>query len=121
MTKKEMFNQILAVVADNAEMVEFIKHEIELLDNKAKSPKKPTPVQVENEGFKASILLALSETEEPVSIKALQAICPDVADLTPQKISALLNQLRKDGKVCRTYEKKTALFALGSESEADAE
>lgn len=115
MTKKEMFAQILAVVADNAEMAEFIKHEIELLDNKSRSPKKPTKVQLENDLFKADILVALSEADKAVTIKELQAICPSIAGLTGQRVSALLSQLRKDGQVRRDYEKKVAFFSLGSE------
>lgn len=38
MTKKEMFTEIRKVVADNAEMVAFIDHEIELLNRKSDSP-----------------------------------------------------------------------------------
>ena len=121
MTKKEMYNQILTVVADNAEMVEFIKHEIELLDNKAKTPKKPTKVQVENEGLKANILLALSEADAPVTIKELQAVCPSIAELTPQRVSALLSQLRKDKQVRREYVKKVAYFTLGAEDSETVE
>ena len=36
-TKKEMFTMIKAQVKDNAEMVAFIDHEIELLDKSARS------------------------------------------------------------------------------------
>ena len=35
MTKKEMFGEILKRVSDNTEMVEFLNHEIELLERKA--------------------------------------------------------------------------------------
>ena len=34
MTKKQKFEMLKALVADNAMLVEFIDHEIELLDNK---------------------------------------------------------------------------------------
>ena len=60
MTKVEMFSAIREVVSENAEMVAFIDHEIELISKKAAS-KKPTKVQVENEGFKAEILAYLTE------------------------------------------------------------
>ena len=63
MTKKEMFAEIRKVVADNAEMVAFIDHEIELLNRKSGSPRKPTKTQVENDGFKADILAALAEVD----------------------------------------------------------
>ena len=48
-TKKEMFVEIRNVVADNAEMVAFIDHEIELLSRKSGSPRKPTQTQIEND------------------------------------------------------------------------
>ena len=37
MTKREMFAEIRNIVADNAEMVAFIDHEIELLERKSNS------------------------------------------------------------------------------------
>lgn len=57
-TKKEMFTMIKAQVKDNAEMVAFIDHEIELLDKKA-SNKKATKTQEANIGIKATILAVL--------------------------------------------------------------
>lgn len=115
MTKKEMFTEIRKVVADNAEMVAFIDHEIELLNKKSSSSRKPTKTQVENEGFKADILSALAEADNAVTIKGLMEICPSVSGLTNQRITHMLTDLRKDGKVVRTYVKKVAYFALGSE------
>ena len=46
--KREMFTKMLAIadVQANAEMVEFINHEIELLDNK-NAKKKTTSQQIE--------------------------------------------------------------------------
>ena len=114
MTKKEMFAEIRKVVADNAEMVAFIDHEIELLDRKSGSPRKPTKIQVENDGFKA-------EVDAPVTIKGLCEVCGSIADFSNQRITHLLTDLRKDGKVTRTYVKKVAYFALGCEDESEGE
>ena len=119
MTKKEMFAEIRKVVADNAEMVAFIDHEIELLNHKSGSPRKPTKTQVENDGFKADILAALAEVDAPVTIKELCEACSPIADLSNQRITHMLTDLRKDGKVVRTYVKKVAYFALGSENETE--
>lgn len=115
MTKREMFVAIRTAVADNTEMVNFIDHEIELLDHKSATPKKPTKTQVENDGYKADILTALSGADKPVTIKELQASCPSIEGLTGQRVSALLSQLRKEGQVKRDYVKKVAYFSLGSE------
>ena len=119
MTKKEMFAEIRKVVADNAEMVAFIDHEIELLNKKSSSSRKPTKTQVDNEGFKADILSALADADKAVTIKELCVLCPSIAGLTNQRITHLLTDLRKDGKVTRTYIKKVAYFALGSEESED--
>lgn len=115
MTKREMFAEIRKVVADNADMVAFIDHEIELLDKKRSGSRKPTKTQLENDGFKADILTALAEADEPVTISGLMDICSSIAGLTNQRVTHMLTDLRKDGKVVRTYIKKVAYFALGSE------
>ena len=119
MTKKEMFAEIRTHVADNAEMVAFIDHEIELLERKGNTPRKPTKTQVENDGFKADIVATLARLDAPVSIKELCEACPSIADLTNQRVTHLLTDLRKDGAVARTYVKKVAYFAIGNENEGE--
>jgi len=119
MTKKEMFVAIRETVADNAEMVAFIDHEIELLDKKRTSSRKPTKTQLENDAFKADIVTALANADAPVTIKELMAICPNIAGLTNQRVTHMLTDLRKDGKVARTYVKKVAYFALGNEVDGE--
>ena len=115
MTKKEMYAEILKVVADNEELVAFVNHEIDLLNRKSSGTRKPTKTQLENEGFKADILEALAGVDEPVTIKGLCGICDSISGLTNQRVTHLLTDLRKEGKVARTYVKKVAYFALGSE------
>ena len=119
MTKREMFTEIRKVVTDNAEMVAFLDHEIELLNRKSGSPRKPTKTQVENDSFKADILAALAEVDTPVTIKELCEACGTIANLSNQRITHMLTDLRKDGKVTRTYIKKVAYFALGSEDRVE--
>ena len=49
MTKRENYTAIRAIVADNAELVAFIDHELELLDKKnSKRSDKPTAKQTAN-------------------------------------------------------------------------
>ena len=121
MTKREMFAEIRAMVIDNAEMVAFIDHEVELLDRKSNGTRKPTKTQVENDGFKADILAALAEVDAPVTIKELCEVCNSIAGLSNQRITHMLTDLRKDGKVVRTYVKKVPYFALGCEDESEGE
>ena len=112
MTKRDYFNALLNVeeVKANSAMVDFINHELELLTKKNSSERKPTAAQKENEGIKAIILAALTTT--PTSISDLQKKDAALAEISNQKISALLRQLIIDNKVVRTEDKKKALFAL---------
>lgn len=119
MTKREMFAEIRKVVADNAEMVEFIDHEIDLLNRKSTGTRKPTKTQVENEGFKADILETLATVDKPITIKELCEVCDPIKGLTNQRVTHMLTDLRKDGKVARSYVKKVAYFTLGNENEGE--
>ena len=112
LTKKDHFNALLALAEaqDNQTLVDFINHELELLTKKNSTERKPTAAQKENEGIKAIILAALTTT--PTSISDLQKKDAALAEISNQKISALLRQLIIDNKVVRTEDKKKALFAL---------
>ena len=109
-TKKEMFAQIREVVTDNADMVAFIDHEIELLSKKSGS-KKPTATQIANEGLKATILTVL-EGSEGMTASEVLASSDEFAGLSNQKITALLRQLVLDGSVTKITDSKKTLFKL---------
>ena len=112
MTKKEMFAVIANAMADNAEVVEFCNHEIELLSRKRSKSNKPTPKQIENEGIKERIVAVLGESEAPMTIKEIIESLGE--KLTSQRVSALLTQLIKAEIVVKTYEKKVTIPAGGS-------
>ena len=116
-TKKEMFaviaETINAVEVENkAEMLNFIAHEIELLEKKS-SKSGQTKTQKENELLKAELLIALGEMDKPVTISEFQSLSTaEVATLSNQKLSALLNQMAKAETVVKTVEKKKSYFAV---------
>ena len=112
MTKKEMFAEIRNIVADNEEMVAFIDHEIELLERKSNSPKKPTKTQVENDGFKAEIVAYLTEVDTPKTIKELQTEIPSIGGLTNQRITHMLTDLVKAETLTKEYVKKTPYYSV---------
>ena len=112
MTKKEMFAEIRNIVADNEEMVAFIDHEIELLERKSNSPKKPTKTQIENDGFKAEIIAYLTEVDAPKTIKELQAEIPSISGLTNQRITHMLTDLVKAEPLTKEYVKKTPYYSV---------
>lgn len=114
-TKKEMFVEIREAVKDNQEMVDFLNHQIELLDRKSASPRKPTKTQTENEIFKSEILKGLEKADKPMTINGLMGLVPAIAGLTNQRVTHMLTDLRKEGLIKRTYVKRVAYFELGSE------
>lgn len=116
LTKKDLFNKLLEVEEINAneELVNFINHEIELINKKA-SKSGTTKVQKENEGIKDIILETLRLEGAPMTITQLQETDKTLEGLSNQKISALLAQLVNTNKVIRTKDKKTTLFAYNDE------
>lgn len=111
MTKVEMFNAIKAVeaVQANQEMVDFIDHEIELL-NKKSANKKATKTQQENVEIKAEIKAVL--TAEGATVTEIQSKSDILANLSNQRVSALLRQMIESGEVVKTTDKKKSYFAL---------
>ena len=110
MTKREMFEQIKANYNLNADEIAFIDHELELLTKKNSAEKKPTAVQVVNEGIKAEILEGM-EVGKKYTITDLMKSVPACAELSNQRVSALVRQLVTDGSVERTEEKRKAYFS----------
>jgi len=110
-TKKERFMELKEIVSDRTDLVEFLNHEIELLNKKA-SVKTPSKTQLENENTKEIIVKVLTNVTKPVTITEIQENDSTLATLSNQKISALLTQLVKDNKVVRTVDKKKAYFTI---------
>jgi DNA-binding HxlR family transcriptional regulator len=110
MTKREMFEMIKANHNLSADEIAFIDHELELLAKKNSAEKKPTAVQVANEGIKADILDGM-EIGKKYTITDLMKEIPACAELSNQRVSALVRQLVTDGAVERTEEKRKAYFS----------
>ena len=117
-TKKDNFNALLCVVnsADISEeqriaLAAFIRHEIELIENKSNSTK-PSKKQEENAGVKAIILEELGKIDSPITITELQKTSEPLAVFTCQKISALLRQLIEENKVTKEIIKKKSYFSI---------
>jgi hypothetical protein len=110
-TKKERFNELIAMVSDRTDLVEFLNHEIELLDKKA-STKTQTKTQKENESFKELIVNVLRNGAKPMTITDIQENDSTLATLSNQKISALLTQLKNDNVIVKVVDKKKAYFSI---------
>ena len=116
-TKKDRFNQLLNIeaVKNNADLVAFINHEVELLERKNASAsngtRKPTKTQLANEGIKADIVSQMSEGKSYLISDMIKAF-PSISEYPSQKIVALVRQLVSEGKVTREVVKGKAYFTL---------
>ena len=110
-TKAQKYAMLRAIpaVAENAMLVEFIDHELELLSKKNSAEKKPTAQQTANEGIKTAILNGM-ESGKAYTITDLIKSVPECADLTNQRVSALMRQMVESGAVVRTEDKRKAYF-----------
>lgn len=112
LTKKDHFNMLKAIpeVAQNKTLMDFIDHEIELLEKKNSSEKKPTAQQEANKGFKAKIVEVLKANKEPMTITEIQKADSELGEMSNQRVSALVRQLKDEGVVERIEDKKKAYF-----------
>jgi hypothetical protein len=113
LTKRDHFNALLAIeeVKSNEVLMNFINHELELLERKNSAEKRPTAVQTANAGIKIAILDGMEENKLYTITDLIKAI-PEISELTNQKASALVRQLIDDGQVVRIEEKRKAYFRL---------
>lgn len=118
MTKKDYFNQLLAIkeVSANEDLVGFINHEIELLAKKS-GKSGQTKTQKENEVILKTIVECLATDRTPMTITELQGAYTELADFSNQKLSALMKKLVDNGTVTKTIDKKKSYFVLADKVE----
>lgn len=103
MTKKEMFNALLAMesVQENEELKKGLEHELELLENKNNREKKPTANQIQNEVLKNQILEYIQENGKK-AVRELIVEVESLNTLSTSKVSALVTALTKEHKLSNT-------------------
>ena len=118
MTKKDYFNQLLAIkeVSANEGLVGFINHEIELLAKKS-GKSGQTKTQKENEVILKTIVECLATDRTPMTITELQGAYTELAGFSNQKLSALMKKLVDNGTVTKTIDKKKSYFVLADKVE----
>lgn len=109
MTKRDYFNSLLAIneVSSNEELVQFINHELELLDKK-NSQRKPSKVALENASKKDALVALL--TNEPMTIADIQAKGDET--IKAMSVSSIAGLLRADSRVTRTEIKRKGFYTL---------
>ena len=117
MTKKDYFAIIKANYPVGTptydEIMAFIDHEVELLNKKNSADKKPTAQQVANEGVKVAIVKGMEPGKLYTVTDILKSV-PECADMTNQRVSALLRQMI-GSEVERIEEKRKAYFRVITE------
>ena len=103
----------LAYVLENCELTTEVKEKLEKMkiqfEKKNSAEKKPTATQIANEGIKNIILETLDE--KSMTITEMQKANSELAELSNQKISALLKQMTESGSVKREEIKRKAYFS----------
>lgn len=88
--------------------IESIKASFE----KKSENRKPTKVQEANEELKTVVIEVLTGEENALTVSEILKKSDKFADVSNQKMSALLKQLVDCGKVVKTVDKKKALFKV---------
>ena len=102
----------LAYVLENYDLPTEIHAKLEKMkvqfEKKNSAEKKPTATQIANKGIKNLILEVIGNSS--LTITEMQKINGELAELSNQKISALLKQMVENGSVVREEIKRKAYF-----------
>lgn len=114
MTKKDYLLKLIEIVEDanvdnSEEIIDFLKHEVELLKKKSNVK---TKTQKENEVLMEVVFNALAEVEKPMTVSELMEANEEVGTMKNQKVTALLKKLKEDGRVVRVEDKRKAYFSI---------
>jgi len=118
LTKRDYFKMVAVAIENSnvenkAELQNFIAHEVELLDKKAQAKSTAeTAKQKENNELMQVIYEVLADNGNAMTITEIQAEDTRLAELSNQRISALLKKLKDDEKIVRTELKKKAYFKV---------
>ena len=116
LTKMQKFQMLadLPAVKSDPTLSEFVAHEMELLSKKNSGEKKLTPQQIANEAVKSAVMETMSANPNRLfTITELTKEVPGLpADMSVNRMSALVRQLKDEGKVVRIEDKRKALFRV---------
>lgn len=117
MTKKEMYNQIIAFANGDEiqvsidDIVAFAEKEIALLDKKSSSKsKKEVAKAQENDRYMEIIVSILDSTKAKMTVGEIQSQDEELKPLSNQKMTSLIKKLKDSGIVSRVEEKGKAYF-----------
>ena len=124
MTNKMTYVKALEIamesVKDKTEVVEKLEALKASIVKKNSAERKPTAIQKANMAYKGAIL-DFMEDGKKYTISELMKEVVELADLSNQRVSALVRQLKDDGLVERTEEKRKAYFSKKIVTENEGE
>lgn len=106
--------EIAIASVDNAEAKAKLEKMLEQTRKKNTAERKPTATQTENANLKVDILASFNVGEK-YTITEIMKRCEAVADLSNQRVSALVRQLKEEGHLVREEIKRKAYFSLALE------
>ena len=115
MTNVKAINYVLENFELPADVTEKLTKMKDQFVKKNSAERKPTANQVENAGLKTAIVDFLAENKGAYTVTDLMKSVSALADLSNQRVSALVRQLVEDGSVVRTEEKRKAYFSYNGE------
>ena len=112
-TKRDNYNELLSIVTElgREDLINFINHELELLDNRA-NRNTLTKTQKENLETIEVIYDTLAKLAKPVTITEIQEANNELGELSNQKVSALLKKLVDSNRVVKVTEKSKSYFSI---------
>lgn len=111
-TIREDFLYVLSKVEGDERATAFLEGRIAQLDKKNSADRKPTANQVENEGFKQDILKWMEADHLYTSAEIVKGVPTLVeADVKPNRVVALLTQLKNAGQVVTTVDKRKTYYS----------
>lgn len=110
-TKREHYNELRVLANGNDELIEFIDHEIELLNRKNSAERKPTANQLDNVKIKKIIKENIGANRYTITemIKALLG-GTEWAEITCSRLTAICTQMVEEGDLVRDVDKRKAYY-----------
>lgn len=119
MTNVKALDYVLANCEVSAEVREKLEKMKAQFVKKNSADRKPTAAQTENAGLKVAIVEGM-EVGAKYTITDLMKSIPELADLSNQRVSAIVRQLKDEGTLVREEIKRKAYFSL-AEVEVEGE
>ena len=110
-TKREHFAELRILAAGNAELITFIDHEIELLNRKNSTERKPTTNQLNNVKIKKLIRENIGSNRYTIT-EMIKALLKDTewAEITCSRLTAICTQMVEEGDLVREVDKRKAYY-----------